>query len=220
MPGMELRHPFDAYVKFWEALSGPRKERLSAGGAVCELENYFCGDQKGGSSDSDSEEDDGGNVDVGDVAERPVTVLLLDEIDYLITKKETLVYNFFDWPLRGKPLTQMRWCYLVHDGSFSSSLLCSLFLLATTARLVVIGISNTINLPEKLSTRVQSRIGGDRCNFRSYNVQDTITILKTRLGMLGSSDGHPVFEEDAINVSVSVQVNSFEYIITFAHHSL
>jgi origin recognition complex subunit 1 len=108
MPGMELRHPFDAYVKFWEALSGPRKERLSAGGAVCELENYFCGDQKGGSSDSDSEEDDGGNDDVGDVAERPVTVLLLDEIDYLITKKETLVYNFFDWPLRGKPLTQMR----------------------------------------------------------------------------------------------------------------
>ena len=85
---------------------------------------------------------------------------------------------------------------------------------------MVIGISNTINLPEKLSTRVQSRIGGDRCNFRSYNVQDTITILKTRLGMLGSSDGHPVFEEDAINVSVSVQVNSFEYIITFAHHSL
>lgn len=36
--GMELRHPFDAYVKFWEAVSGPRKERLSAGDAVYELE--------------------------------------------------------------------------------------------------------------------------------------------------------------------------------------
>ncbi len=102
--GMELRHPFDAYVKFWEALSGPRKERLSAGGAVCELENYFCGDQKGGYSDSDSEVDDDGNDNIGDIHERPVTVLLLDEIDYLVTKKETLVYNFFDWPLRGTQL--------------------------------------------------------------------------------------------------------------------
>ena len=71
---------------------------------------------------------------------------------------------------------------------------------ATTARLVVIGISNTINLPEKLSTRVQSRIGGERCHFRSYNVEDTATILKTRLGMLGNSRDHLVFEEDAIKV--------------------
>lgn len=102
---MELRHPFDAYSRFWEALSGPRKERLSAGAAVCELENYFCGDQKGGCSDSNSEEDDTRNVDVARVTDRPITVLLLDEIDYLITKKETLVYNFFDWPLRGKRLT-------------------------------------------------------------------------------------------------------------------
>ena len=76
-----------------------------------------------------------------------------------------------------------------------------LFLIATTARLVVIGISNTINLPEKLSTRVQSRIGGDRIHFRSYNVQDTMTILKTRLGMLECSTNHPIFEEDAIHVS-------------------
>ena len=104
-PGMELRHPFDAYTKFWEALSGPRKERLSAGGAVCELENYFCGDQKEGFSNSHSEEDDDGNGDIHYVTERPITVLLLDEIDYLITKKETIVYNFFDWPLRGKQLT-------------------------------------------------------------------------------------------------------------------
>ena len=57
-----------------------------------------------------------------DVAERPVTVLMLDEIDYLVTKKETLIYNFFDWPLR-----------------------------ANRSRLVVIGISNTLNLPGKLA---------------------------------------------------------------------
>ena len=122
---MELRHPFDAYVKFWEAVSGTKKERLPAGEAAHELENHFCGDQGEESDSSDGEddeeeEDDGENKDC-DVSERPVTVLMLDEIDYLVTQKETLVYNFFDWPLR-----------------------------ATTARLVVIGISNTINLPEKV----------------------------------------------------------------------
>lgn len=180
--GMELRHPFDAYVKFWEAVSGPRKERLPAGDAVNELEHYFCGkndEDQGDYLDSDSEDVDakedeeceGEDVDIW-TAERPVTVLMLDEIDYLQTKKETLMYNFFDWPLR-----------------------------ATTARLVVIGISNTINLPENMSQRVQSRIGGDRCHFQAYNVQDTITILKTRLGMLDDTPGHPVFEEDAIKVS-------------------
>jgi origin recognition complex subunit 1 len=86
-----------------------------------------------------------------------------------------------------------------HDGSFLN-VSSSSNVPATTARLVVIGISNTINLPEKLSTRVQSRIGGERCHFRSYNVEDTTTILKTRLGMLGTSRDHLVFEEDAIKV--------------------
>ena len=106
--GMELRHPFDAYINLWEAISGTRKERLSAGDAVYELENYFCGDRKEDISQSGGEDEssrDDGNGD-SDVSERPVTVLMLDEIDYLITKKETLVYNFFDWPLRGKhPMT-------------------------------------------------------------------------------------------------------------------
>lgn len=89
---------------------------------------------------------------------------------------------------------------LHYSRLFSFNHFCVIHDIATTARLVVIGISNTINLPEKLSSRVQSRIGGDRCHFRSYNVQDTITILKTRLE---NSDGHHVFEEDAINVSTS-----------------
>ena len=116
--GMELRHPFDAYVKFWEAVSGPRKERLSAGDAVFELENYFCGaDNAEVNSDSNSESDEESEDEemeeqedkvlndennTATTSERPVTVLMLDEIDYLVTRKETLVYNFFDWPLRGK----------------------------------------------------------------------------------------------------------------------
>jgi len=73
-----------------------------------------------------------------------------------------------------------------HDGSFLN-VSSSSNVPATTARLVVIGIS-------------KSRIGGERCHFRSYNVEDTTTILKTRLGMLGTSRDHLVFEEDAIKV--------------------
>ena len=83
--GMELRHPFDAYVKFWEAVSGTRKERLPAGEAAHKLENYFCGEQP----DNEEEEDDN-----KDKNERPVTVLMLDEIDYLVTQKVRDQINF------------------------------------------------------------------------------------------------------------------------------
>lgn len=92
--GMECRSPYDAYVQFWEEL---RREKLTSKDAICELENYFCGEGE---------------------KTNAVIVLLIDEIDYLNTSKETVLYNFFDWPLR-----------------------------ATRARLVVIGISNTIDLP-------------------------------------------------------------------------
>ncbi|KAL7433937.1 hypothetical protein ACHAXM_003855 [Skeletonema potamos] len=149
--GMEMRSPFDSYVKFWEALSGTRKERLSAGAAAAKLEEYFGDGQK----DETNE----------DRLKKPITVLMLDEIDYLVTKKQTILYNFFDWPLR-----------------------------ATNARLIVIGISNTINLPERLSLKLQSRLGGERCHFKSYTVDETVAILKTRL----DGDASEVFDEDAI----------------------
>ena len=145
---MEMRHPFDAYVKLWEKVSGTRKERLSPGAAAAELEHYFTN----GSIDDDD------NVGDDDDVKKPVTVLLLDEIDYLVTKKQTVLYNFFDWPRR-----------------------------AIGARLCVVAISNTINLPERLTLRVQSRLGGARFHFQAYNVDETITILKTRLGMLGGT---------------------------------
>lgn len=30
------------------------------------------------------------------------TVVILDEIDYLITEKQSVLYNFFDWPKRAQ----------------------------------------------------------------------------------------------------------------------
>ena len=141
--GMEMRHPFEAYVRLLEALKGGLKVKKSEEEAAAALEKYFTTPAKLAKEDEDV-----------------VTVVLLDEIDYLVTQKQTVMYNFFDWPRR-------------------SAALC-----ASTGqkkRLVVIGVSNTLNLPERLQPRVQSRIGNRRCYFKSYNVKEIQSILEAKI---------------------------------------
>lgn len=139
--GMEMRHPFEAYVKFWETISGPEKQKCPPEVAVAKLERHFAGrgveDEKAGKRSK-------------------VVVLLLDEIDYLVTKKQTVLYNFFDWPRR-----------TMENGN--------------GPRLVVVGISNTLNLPSRLKPSVQSRLGNETCGYKSYNVKDMIAILRTKI---------------------------------------
>jgi origin recognition complex subunit 1 len=74
--GMELMNPFDAYIKFWESISGIKKESLTAGESAACLDSYFCEDSE-----------DYGDYE-GEIARKPVTVLLLDEIDYLVTSEK------------------------------------------------------------------------------------------------------------------------------------
>jgi hypothetical protein len=50
-------------------------------------------------------------------------VVLMDELDLLVTRKQTVIYNFFDWPNRRH------------------------------ARLVVVAIANTMDLPERMLTQ-------------------------------------------------------------------
>ena len=58
------------------------------------------------------------------------SVVLVDELDRLLTKKNEVIYNFFNWPT----LVQ--------------------------SRLVVIAVANTMDLPERvMSGRVRSRLG-------------------------------------------------------------
>jgi len=144
--GMEMRHPFEAYVRLLEALvklSGlSLKVKKSEEEAAAALEKYFT------SSKVQEKEED------------VVTVVLLDEIDYLVTQKQTVMYNFFDWPRRSAAL-----CAAGGAGR----------------RLVVIGVSNTLNLPERLQPRVQSRIGNRRCYFKSYNAKEIESILKAKI---------------------------------------
>jgi hypothetical protein len=51
--------------------------------------------------------------------QRPTLVLLLDEIDFLLTKKQSVLYNLLHWPT------------------------------AASARLLVIGISNTLDFADR-----------------------------------------------------------------------
>jgi len=145
--GMEMRHPFDTYVRLWEAVS-PNKEKLNRPKALAKLQLYF--------SDS-SPLKKVSRQQKGDDTRRAV-VLLVDEIDYLVTKKESILYNLFDWPMTG------------YENK-------------SDAQLIVIGISNTLNLPERLHVRLQSRIGKQRCIFNSYSADDSLKIIEGKLGV-------------------------------------
>jgi hypothetical protein len=71
------------------------------------------------------------------------SVVLVDELDQLVTKKQEVVYNFFNWPNQPR------------------------------SRLIVLAIANTMDLPEReLSGKIRSRLGwliflngGERTNY-------------------------------------------------------
>ncbi len=63
------------------------------------------------------------------------------------------------------------------------------------ARLAVIGIANTLDLPERLMPRVASRLGGRRVVFQPYKRDQLKRIVEQRLTDAGVSS---VFHENAI----------------------
>ena len=137
--GMEMRHPYESYVRLWETLSGNCDIRTPEE-ACKRLDAYFTSPWQSSRGARD----------------RSVVVVLLDEIDYLVTEKQSVLYNFFDWPKRAAE---------VKHGK----------------RLVVIGISNTLNLADQLMPSVQSRAGMEKCSFKAYNLSDTVNILKSKI---------------------------------------
>ncbi|XP_038190347.1 origin recognition complex subunit 1 [Arvicola amphibius] len=93
------------------------------------------------------------------------TVLLVDELDLLWTHKQDVMYNLFDWP--------------THKG----------------ARLVVLAIANTMDLPERIMmNRVSSRLGLTRMSFQPYSHSQLKQIVVSRLKHLKA------FEDDAIQL--------------------
>lgn len=92
-------------------------------------------------------------------------VLLVDELDLLWTRKQEVLYNLFDWPSRAE------------------------------ARLIVIAIANTMDLPERvMQHRVSSRLGLTRRTFLPYTYKQLQQIVETRLA------GLEAFDPDAIQL--------------------
>uniref|UniRef100_A0A8D1IS53 Origin recognition complex subunit 1 n=1 Tax=Sus scrofa TaxID=9823 RepID=A0A8D1IS53_PIG len=96
-------------------------------------------------------------------ASQETTVLLVDELDLLWTHKQDVMYNLFDWPTHKK------------------------------ARLVVLTIANTMDLPERIMmNRVSSRLGLTRMSFQPYTYSQLQQILLSRLQHLKAFEGDAI----------------------------
>uniref|UniRef100_A0A8C9GFL5 Origin recognition complex subunit 1 n=1 Tax=Piliocolobus tephrosceles TaxID=591936 RepID=A0A8C9GFL5_9PRIM len=83
--------------------------------------------------------------------DRDVSILIIDEIDYLITKTQKVLFTLFDWPTK------------------------------VNSKLVLIAISNTMDLPERLIPRCRSRLAFGRLVFSPYKGDEIEKIIKERL---------------------------------------
>lgn len=103
--GMKITDPHQSYTLLWEALKGQRASPLQA---LDLLEREFSNPSP----------------------RRIPCVVLMDELDQLVTKNQAVMYNFFKWPT------------LRHS------------------RLIVLAVANTMDLPERtLSNKISSRLG-------------------------------------------------------------
>ena len=95
-------------------------------------------------------------------------IILVDELDAMMNKNQKVLYNLFEWPTR------------------------------PNSRLVLIGIANTMNLPEQMQQRVFSRISTKNQIFKSYSVEQVKEIVECRLD---DEQVRYVFTEEAIEMA-------------------
>lgn len=125
--GMKITDPHQSYALLWEALKG---QRVSPSQALDLLEREFSNPSP----------------------RRVPCVVLMDELDQLVTKNQSVMYNFFNWP------------GLRHS------------------RLIVLAVANTMDLPERtLSNKISSRLGLTRITFPGYNHEQLMRIIQSRL---------------------------------------
>lgn len=125
--GMKLTDPHQAYVQILELLTG---QKVTATHAATLLAKLFCTPGP----------------------KRKTTVLIVDELDLLWTRKQNVMYNLFDWP------TQKH------------------------SKLIILAIANTMDLPERIMmNRVASRLGLTRMSFQPYTYKQLQQIISSRL---------------------------------------
>ncbi|XP_035268364.1 origin recognition complex subunit 1 isoform X2 [Anguilla anguilla] len=138
--GMKMTDPHQAYVQILQKLTD---QKATADHAASLLEKRFS----------------------NPAPRKEATVLLVDELDLLWTRKQNVMYNLFDWPTRRH------------------------------ARLVVLAIANTMDLPERIMiNRVASRLGLTRMSFQPYSFRQLQQIITSRLNKVKA------FEEDALQL--------------------
>jgi len=158
--GMRLTDPNNAYPTLWESLTGKRATVAQAG--THRLNKNKCGPQQSVLN----------TPYVADLLDKHFStpnprrhscVVLMDEMDLLVTRKQNVIYNLFDWPSRKH------------------------------ARLLVIAVANTMDLPERqLASRVSSRLGLSRITFEPYTFQQLRQILTNRLEGVQALDGDAI----------------------------
>ncbi|KAK6793295.1 hypothetical protein RDI58_006748 [Solanum bulbocastanum] len=139
--GLKLASPENIYSVIYEALNG---HKVGWKKALHSLNERFS------------------NVTERSKEENRPCILLIDELDLLVTRNQAVLYNILDWPMKPH------------------------------SKLIVIGIANTMDLPEKLLPRISSRMGIQRLCFGPYNYQQLQEIILTRL------NGIEAFEKPAI----------------------
>uniref|UniRef100_A0A3Q3F5J8 Origin recognition complex subunit 1 n=1 Tax=Kryptolebias marmoratus TaxID=37003 RepID=A0A3Q3F5J8_KRYMA len=138
--GMKMTDPHQAYVQILQKLTG---QKATADHAAALLEKRFS----------------------NPAPRKETTVLLVDELDLLWTRKQNVMYNLFNWPT------------------------------CRHARLVVLTIANTMDLPERVMiNRVASRLGLTRMSFQPYTFRQLQQIITSRLNKVKA------FEEDALQL--------------------
>ncbi|KAL8597873.1 hypothetical protein ACOMHN_061406 [Nucella lapillus] len=140
--GMRLTEPRQAYVQILKDLMG----RKATADHACDLLDKMFTTAAG--------------------HRRDTTVLMVDELDLLWTRKQDVLYNLFDWPSKPR------------------------------ARLVVLAVANTMDLPERIMIkRVASRLGLTRMTFQPYTFRQLEQIVLSRMS------GLKVFDVDAIQLA-------------------
>ncbi|KAF7912015.1 uncharacterized protein EAE98_011772 [Botrytis deweyae] len=135
--GMKVTDPHQSYALLWEALKG---DRVSPSHALDLLEREFSKPSP----------------------RREPCVVLMDELDQLVTKNQSVMYNFFNWP------------GLRHS------------------KLIVLAVANTMDLPERtLSNKISSRLGLTRITFPGYTHEQLQTIITSRLTDVPAHLIHP-----------------------------
>ncbi|EIW84536.1 P-loop containing nucleoside triphosphate hydrolase protein [Coniophora puteana RWD-64-598 SS2] len=138
--GLRVPEPAAAYTQLWTTLSADSdaSTRISSKEALKRLHRHFAAG--------------------GAAGPRCATVVLMDELDQLVTAKQDVVYNFFNWPT------------------------------IAGSKLVVLAVANTMDLPERvMSGRVRSRLGMSRINFQPYKREQLVSIIESRLALAAAS---------------------------------